>query len=44
MASLSEKIRTLEHRLSNRWFRLSAEGVTLAFFFVIILGPTKKHC
>ncbi len=39
-SSLSKKIRTLEHRLSNRWCRLGAEGVTLTFFFVIILGPT----
>ena len=39
-SSLSERIRNLEHKLSNRWSRLGAEGVTLAFFFVIILGPT----
>ncbi|MFX1464938.1 MAG: hypothetical protein ACFFA5_00490, partial [Promethearchaeota archaeon] len=40
MASLSEKIRVMEYKLSNRWCRLGAEGVTIAFFFVIILGPT----
>ncbi|MHA2404759.1 MAG: hypothetical protein ACXADH_17315, partial [Candidatus Kariarchaeaceae archaeon] len=39
-SSLSERIRTLEHKLSNRWCRLGAEGVTIAFFLVIILGPT----
>jgi len=39
-SSLSERIRTLEHKLSNRWCRLGAEGVTIAFFLVIVLGPT----
>ncbi|MCK5347593.1 MAG: hypothetical protein KAR20_29490, partial [Candidatus Heimdallarchaeota archaeon] len=39
-SSLSERIRNLEQRLSNRWCRLSAEGVTIAFFIAIILGPT----